>query len=339
MDKPKQKVNAKKFLEDFRAGKSETELMEAYGLNRVTLEKLFNLLIDKKLLDHSEMRPMRIDAPLRNAQRPRVTQITQPPGPIEQTVPYTGVSERAAHYDSTQCPQCGAAVSKRVLTCPECGHVLPGEERWEGAEPKRRLVDQIPPKVLGCIIALPIAVAFFFLFRDIILPMSESAISKRADSIRQETRGEAPLKLAREMGKVGSSNVIKFEVERLVAEGTLESASEDFSVFVAGAGWNELSHEGKLGQLSELREALKNSGMAPDFQLVAESGQVLASVQGRHIRITDQVPPDTTIPGHVAAPEPRPEPATPSIDEGAIERAVERRLPAGLDRKFPNMGR
>lgn len=334
MDKPKQKVNARKFLEDFRAGKSETELMQAYGLNRVTLEKLYEALIGRKLLDRSEMRPTRIDAPLRNAQPPRVTQSVEPSEPSN---PYVGVPERAAHHASTQCVQCGATVSKRALTCPECGHVLAGEERWEGTEPKRRLVDRIPPKLLGCIVALPIAVGFFFLFRDIILPMSESAIGKRADALRQETRGEAPLKIAREMAQVSSSKVIEFEVERLAAEDILINANENFTIFVAGPRWNDLSHEAKLAQLSALRQALKNSGMPPSFRLISESGQSLGAVRGVNIEIHDQTPTDTNLPGHVGLPEPRAQPV-PTVDEGAMERAVERRLPAGLDRKYPTRG-
>ena len=46
----KQKINAKKFVEDFRAGKSETELMSAHGLNPGTLDKVFRALIDKNFL-------------------------------------------------------------------------------------------------------------------------------------------------------------------------------------------------------------------------------------------------------------------------------------------------
>ncbi len=89
--------------------------------------------------------------------------------------------------------------------CPECGHMLPGEERWESVEPPQRLVDRVPPLVLGSIIASPIAVVFFFLFKNIILPMSESAaVSKHANAISKETKGAAPKQMAKDVARVAS---------------------------------------------------------------------------------------------------------------------------------------
>ncbi|HMK33626.1 MAG TPA: zinc ribbon domain-containing protein [Desulfomonilaceae bacterium] len=326
MDRPKHKVNAKKFLQDFRAGKSQEELMQGHGLSRVTLEKLYHALIERKLLDPSELGPQRIDS---QTEIPRITQPVEPESDVPRAY------RQAAPPDFSRCPQCGAEVGKRDLTCPECGHMLPGEERWERVEPKTRLVDRIPPKVLGCIVAFPIAVGFFFLFRDIILPMSESAISRRANALRQETQGAAPMKLAKDMANVGSANIIKVEVERLVGEEILSRANEDFSTFVAGPKWQELSHEGKLEQLSGIRQSLRKSAMRPDFKLNSETGQPLARVRGVHIEIFGDVPQDQAPPETVFQQQPA---AEPQSDPGAIERAVEKRLPAGLDRKFPNRG-
>jgi hypothetical protein len=334
MEKPKQKINAKKFLEDFRAGKSEAELMQGYGLTRVTLEKLYSVLIEKKLLERSELRPARIDTLPQDAGPPRISQSMQPP---EEADPWAGISEKALHYNTTECPQCGATVGKRALTCPECGHILSGEERWESVEPRQRLVDRIPPKVLGCIIAFPIAVAFFFLFKDIILPMSESAVSKRADAIRQETKGAAPIQVAKDMAAIASSGIIKSEVERLAGEEILTRANENFTVFVAGARWSDLGHDMKEEQLKGIRTALRKSGMAPNFELVSESGQPLALVRGTRIQVYDRPEdaPPQMIPDPTVTP---PSAAQPPGDPGAIEREVEKRLPAGLDRKFPNRG-
>jgi hypothetical protein len=271
---------------------------------------------------------------MQEAEPPR---ISQPDDPLERRDSWVGVSDKVLNYNKTECPQCGASVSKRALTCPECGHMLPGEERWESVEPKKRLVDRIPPKVLGCIIAFPIAVAFFFLFKDIILPMSESAVSKRADAIRNETKGAAPRQVAKDMAAIASSGIIKSEVERLASEEILVRANDDFTVFTAGSRWNELGYDGKKQQLVGIRTALRKSGMAPRFELVSESGQSLAVVRGNDIQVLErpEYAPPQMIPDPTVTP-PSPAGTRPSGDPGSIEREVEKRLPAGLDRKFPN---
>ncbi len=71
-------------------------------------------------------------------------------------------------------------------------------------DPGKKLLERIPPKVLGCILALPVAIGFYFLFKDIILPMAESAVAKRADQVRKEVpRGSTPMKMAKQMAAVG----------------------------------------------------------------------------------------------------------------------------------------
>jgi hypothetical protein len=330
MEKPKQKIKAKQFLEDFRAGKSEAELMRTHGLNRVTLEKLYNVLIEKDLLKASELRPAKIEGSARDADAVRVSQSVEPPEYAESLV---GVPEAARNYNKTQCPQCGATVGKRALTCPECGHMLSGEERWESVEPQKRLVDRVPPMVLGCIIALFVGVGLFFLFKAL-LPLSESAANKRANAIRNETKGEAPMQFAKNMAGVASSNVIKDEVQRLTVEDVLVRANSKFTVFVAGPGWNILGHDGKVKQLSSIRTALRRSGMDPYFRLVSDSGQLLAQVRGRDIQIYDK--PEDQSPASVTEPTGTQPAASRNPVGESLEREVQKRLPAGLKRGFPN---
>jgi hypothetical protein len=168
--------------------------------------------------------------------------------------------------------------------------------------------------------------------------MSESAVSKRADAIRKETKGAAPLQVAKEMAHIASTNVIKNEVERLAGEDILVRANEDFTVFTAGPRWSELDYDRKREQLSGIQSALRRSGMGPNFELVSESGQPLALVRGRTIQVYDRPEdaPPQMIPDPTLTP-PAFEPRPPS-DPGAIDREVEKRLPAGLNRKFPNRG-
>ena len=63
MEKQPLKVNAKMFLKDFREGKSDEELMRLHGLTPQTLAKLVRVLLDKELLDPSELKSRRAEAP------------------------------------------------------------------------------------------------------------------------------------------------------------------------------------------------------------------------------------------------------------------------------------
>jgi hypothetical protein len=334
MEKPKQKINARKFVEDFRSGMNEEELMERHGLTRVRLEKLYQILREKNLLDSMEIR-LRAQSepkedPFRITQESRVaTYVEQPP---------VGIWQSPGTSADNTCPQCGATVGKRDLTCPECGHMLSGEERWSEVEPRPKLLDRIPPKVLGCILAIPVAVILFFLFRNIIFPMSEKAFSKRADDLRKETQGKAPLKIAREVATAASGNIIQAETQRLMVEEILSSANHNFSEFTAGPRWNDISLDQKKNEMKKLREAMRKSGVTHSFRLVDESGKVLAKI-GRVVQIVEesnqfQMPSEPSV--HAEPPQ-APAPETPT-DTTAIERAVERQLPAGLNRKMPNAG-
>ena len=176
MEKQPLKVNAKMFLKDFREGKSDGELMRLHGLTPQTLAKLVRVLLDKELLDPSELKSRRAEAPTE-------PEIFIPPSRPQDILPPEPVHEKNrqdyVQSSGSSCPQCGAQVTERMLSCPECGHVLPGQERWEAVEPKKGLTERIHPMVLGCIIALPIGIMLFFLFKDVILPMTEATVEKK----------------------------------------------------------------------------------------------------------------------------------------------------------------
>ncbi|MGO9570610.1 MAG: zinc ribbon domain-containing protein, partial [Desulfomonilaceae bacterium] len=271
MEKSSRKINAKMFLKDFREGKSDDELMRLHSLTPGSLAKLVRLLLDKELLDPSELKSRRAAAPTEPEIRipPLRPQDISPEEPVHAT-------SRQEHVQSagSSCPQCGAQVTERMLSCPECGHVLPGEERWEAVEPKKGLFERIPARLMGYIIALPIGIVLFFLFKDVILPMTEATVEKRADAIRQEVpKGKSPMQASKDLAKRAASGVIRVETQRLINDGVISEVKDDYRSFTAGSRWPELSDAEKRKALEDIRTALVRSGMPIHFRLVNDVGE------------------------------------------------------------------
>ena len=110
---------------------------------------------------------------------------------------------------------------------PECGHVIPGQDRWAEAEPKTGLLYRLSPKTIGCILALPVAVVLYFFFKNIILPMAETVGDKRAQAVRKEIpSGKTPMQAAKDLAKELSTKTIKAEVTRYIDDEILLSARE-----------------------------------------------------------------------------------------------------------------
>jgi hypothetical protein len=315
MEKKPLKVNAKMFLKDFREGKSDAELMRLHGLTPQTLAKLVHLLLDKALLDPSELKSRRADAPTE-------PEIFLPPLPPQDILPSEPVHEKRreeyAESSGSSCPQCGAQVTERMLSCPECGHVLPGQERWEAVEPKKGLTERIHPMVLGCIIALPIGIILFFLFKDVILPMTEATVEKKKEALLQEIpAGKTPIQASKDLAKRAASGVIRVETQRLMNDGIIAEAKDDYRAFVAGSRWPELSQAEKRKALADIRTALVRSGMAIHFRLVNDSGESLALVTGESIEVYEgEGLPESTDSGS----ETGEEPATPSVRPNILDR-------------------
>jgi hypothetical protein len=295
MEKKAVKINIKMFLHDFRGGKSDEDLMRLHGLTRGGLAKLMNVLLERKLLDLSELKS-RPSAPQRVAPIPVLAEESRdvwPAQPIHGKIPRNSVQNTGS-----SCPQCGAQVTERMLSCPECGHVLPGEERWEAVEPKKGLFDRVPPKLLGYIIALPIGIILFFVFKDVILPMSEATMEKRADAIRKELhQGKTPIQTAQGIAKGAGAAIIKLETQRLVNDGVISGASDDYRTFKTGYRWPELSQEEKRKVLEDIRTALRRSGIGVNFRLVDDLGDSLALVSDKSIDLFEGRSPTDSIYG------------------------------------------
>lgn len=284
MEKTRPKINAKQFVEDFRSGKSDEELMVRHGLDEKALKKVLRILVERKLLDESEllMAGHSFHAVKDQESRPPVRAHRESQARPAERPTISGVIVR----EDTTCPQCGAPVTKRVLTCPECGHVLPGEERWENVEPKKSLGERIPPKVWGIIMSVPIAVMLFFIFKDFIIPVAGWQIEKQRDSLQSELdKREEPWKAARELAQQRGAKVVQVLVERLIDQEILQSVEPDYSTFVAGRRWNDISTIEKERHLSEIRSALTKANLNAEFDLTDQHGGLLATVKTSSISI------------------------------------------------------
>ncbi|MBM3299656.1 MAG: hypothetical protein FJY85_06860 [Deltaproteobacteria bacterium] len=260
-----QRVNAKRFLQDYRAGKTDEELMEAYGLSRKTLEKLLKKLVDENLLDSSEVR----------SERPFPATVALKPEPMARRPQRPA----AAKPDSSStCPQCGASVTVSMLICPECGHVLPGEERWARVEPKKGLLDRIPPKVLGSLLAIPAAVALFFVFKDIIIPMTDATIEKQAETARKKGHSQGADRFPRRQQpeQRQSLRTVEKRVRQLIADDILAGANADFTVLSAGLRWWDITEEERVECMEAIRSAMAEAGEAFQINVVDSEGKILA---------------------------------------------------------------
>jgi len=236
-----------------------------------------------------------------------------PPEPV-----YEKNRQEYVQSSDSSCPQCGAKVTERMLSCPECGHVLPGQERWEAVEPKKGLTERIHPLVLGCIIALPIGIMLFFLFKDVILPMTEATVEKRTDALRQELpKGKTPIQASKDLAKRAASGVIRVETQRLISDGIIAEAKNDYRSFTAGSRWPELSDAEKRKALGDIRTALVRSGMAIHFRVVNDSGESLALVTDESIELYDGDGPTESVESGSETGE---EPATPSARPNILDR-------------------
>ena len=187
--------------------------------------------------------------------------------------------ETRSPVDSSQCVQCNARVTERMLICPECGHVLPGEERWSKVEPKKRFLDRVPPKVLGTMVALPIAVAMVFVFKDIIIPMTENTIEKRAKAAQSARSSKAsdPGLVSRRV-HIDPEKAMDGMVERLIASKVLAHVNEDLTVFHVGSAWWLMSGDDRLEMLDGLRKVMTTSLGEFELELLDSSGGFVAWV-------------------------------------------------------------
>ncbi len=275
----KKTINAKKFMEDLRSGKSNQELMLLHSLDQEGLAKVFNLLVGKGLVTKDEIfhrKPIKPAPPVDDPSEDYREDLSR------------RLAEDHPDADQERCPQCGAGVRKTALTCPECGHLLSGQDRWDGTEPPKRFLDRIPPLVLGSIIAGICGIFLFYIFRDIIMPMSYSAGEKRAEDLRREMpKDKAPIQAARDLARVGAQGALRGELSRLMAEDIVSSSNTHYTQFTGGSRWTELSNQERMETLHSLRKAMESAGMPVRFTFNMPSGELYATVTAYAIRVEE----------------------------------------------------
>ena len=87
--------------------------------------------------------------------------------------------------------------------------------------------------------------------------------------------------------KRAATGVIRVETQRLINDGIIAEAKDDYRAFTAGSRWPELSDAEKRKALEDIRSALVRSGMAIHFRLVNDSGESLALVTDESIELSD----------------------------------------------------
>ncbi len=314
MAEQKQKVNAKQFIEAYRSGKTDMELMRLHSLSPKALEKLVKLLQEKGMLRPSD-----------RGQKPAVSAPHRPGvgGPAPHPGPAGGRTEsarvppgraQAPKGSINNCPQCGAEVHSRALSCPECGHILSGAGRWEQVKEKRGIFDRIPPIGIGFLIAAPIAVALFFFAKDFMLSASQTAAGRHIENLNKwKEKGRTPMQSAQHMVGRLNNQVVQLEVNTMIMSDIFSAVDEEYRTFTAGGRWEGLSKAEKIDQLSKVRDAMRRGNMPVDFVVVNQSGETLATVTRNSINIEDEeliegVPPLVSDPTEVlpSGGQPRP---------------------------------
>jgi hypothetical protein len=318
----KKTVNLKRFLTDFKTGVSDAELMTRHGLDKRGLQKMLRVLEERRLVPTEDIKGSRNSPPLRQPPEPTAPSSV----PLPESKPDTSHAQLEDGQDGhSKCSQCGAQVTEQMLTCPECGHVLSGETRWSRVQPEKSFLRRVPPWLVGCIIALPIAIGLYVVFKHILVPMSTASIHKRAEAVgkpamakRQPSRspkGANPAQLP-----------IYAQAQRFVDKGILQAVNPDYTSFTVTERWYELSRDDKLAFVTELGAALLASGMTAPFEVKDDSGIPGARATPQAIELIDKYGFTETVPREDADPGPNLPTEGTSGDQSGSPR------PTGIDR-------
>lgn len=304
----KKTVNVKKFLTDFREGASDADLMTRHGLDKRGLQKMLAILEERQLVPTEDLKRFRYASP----------------ATPEQGDPVAGGEPDAD--PNSRCSQCGAHVTEEMLTCPECGHVLPGETRWSRVQPERSARFRIPPWIIGCIIACPMALGLYAVFKHVLIPMSAASIQKRTHHTGTPAHGaQHP---APGTGKAHSTvPPIQEKVQSLTADGILLKTSSDFTIFTVSDRWYKLSRDEKLSLVTLLASALEASGLGTSFEIRDDAGIVGARTNPQAVELLDRYGFSETTPRSSPA-DGKPQPDKNPVPAGTQEPGPQEKAPA-----------
>ncbi len=154
-------------------------------------------------------------------------------------------------------------------------------------QPEKSFLLRVPPWLIGCVIALPIAIGMYVVFKHVLVPLTAASIHKRAVAIGKPilthkkpspaTMGEKPAELP-----------VHAQVQLLTDRGILQEVNEDFTAFTVTERWYDLSRDDKVALLTQLGAALLASGMTAPFEIKDDSGIPGARVTSRTIELLDR---------------------------------------------------
>jgi hypothetical protein len=288
----KKTVSVKRFLTDFRSGASDADLMTRHGLDRKGLQKMLSILEERQLVPVEDLKRNRDASSDEDHAQP-----TPPPSATLQPRESDGslADDDTASDGPSGCPQCGAHVTEKMLTCPECGHVLPGETRWSRVQPERSTRYPLPPWLIGCIIACPIALGLYAVFKHMLIPMSTASIQKRTLPVAKPTAPKYQQGQRTQAPEPALSPVEEL-VKRSTANGKLLRTAEDYTSFTVGDQWYGLERDDKVQFLTQLASALLASGMTSPFEVRDDAGILGARVNRQAFELFDRFGYSETIP-------------------------------------------
>jgi len=246
--------------------------MRDFGLEDSSFDKLLQVLVERKLLDPSEAESL---------SGTRAGHSLAVPSSVGGAPPSGETSKMRATPEKDPesiCPQCGAEVGRRTLLCPECGHVLPGEERWQSLDQEKGLLSRVPRRAIGWALALPAAVAIFFTVKNVMIPLTRLNADKKIEDARKTVSPNSLASTRDTAAEAVSTEAIEQEVAALIAEGMLSAASQDKITFITGAIWEALGQEERSEIIVRLQEAFRASGLTPVFELVDPFGKTVVKV-------------------------------------------------------------
>jgi hypothetical protein len=315
MAKTTRKVKAKKFVEDFLSGMGREELMRAHDLSAKSMDKLLHILVERGVLAQDQ-----IDRRFFGKTAP-----TQPAADLP-ALPERPTARRIAE---SSCPQCGAEVSAKSLTCPECGHLLSGAERWGALKEEKTILQRLPPWLIGCVIATPAAVLVVYVFAYLLYPMIEAVGERKAQTQRAQRSAE---KVKRDIqdrktpdGKkeeqsetalIAKRATLEREIHALVQRRIFAGPDESYRSFQAGSAWNGLSEDQKYSHLARIRTGMQQAELPVDFEIRDLWGSTVARVTEEAV-IVGEISGSLSTGSSSSSPQDKPEkPKVNSPDQG-----------------------